>query len=93
MSGWSTVLSRSARRSGAGREIRGIDIISRERGFDAEASTDLESRVFDDTGTTLDYAYELEGGTLTIRAEETDPPAYFSGDDRTLDGKWVYRPC
>lgn len=50
-----------------------------------------ESRVSDDTGSTRDYAYELEGGTLTIRAGETDPPAHFSGefsdDGRTLYGK------
>ena len=77
-----------------GQEIRGIEIIGHERGFGAEPSEEIKSRFYSNTGDTLDYVYELEGGALTIWAGEKGSPAYakgtFSEDGNTGSGEWVY---
>jgi hypothetical protein len=49
-----------------GQRIKGIEIIGHERRFGAEPSEEIKSRVYSNTGDTLDYVYELEGDTLTI---------------------------
>jgi hypothetical protein len=70
------------------------DPAGHERGFGAEASKEIKSRGYSNTGDTLDYVYELEGDTLTIWAGERGSPAYyrgtFSGDGGTLTGAWHY---
>ena len=58
-----------------GQRIKGIEIIGHERRFGAEPSEEIKSRVYSNTGDTLDYVYELEGDTLTIWAEEKGSPA------------------
>jgi hypothetical protein len=52
----------------AGRRVKGIEIIGHERRFGAEPSEEIKSRVYSNSGDTLDYVYELEGDTLTIWA-------------------------
>ncbi len=52
----------------AGRRVKGIEIIGHERRFGAEPSEEIKSRVYSNSGDTLDYGYELEGDTLTIWA-------------------------
>lgn len=77
-----------------GRKISGTEIIGHERPFGAEPSEDVKSRVYTNTGDTLDYVYELEGDTLTIWGGERGSPAYyrgtFSDDGDTLSGAWHY---
>jgi hypothetical protein len=41
-------------------------MIGHERPFGAEPSEEIRSRFYSNTGDTPDYAYELEGDTLTI---------------------------
>ena len=78
----------------AGRRIKGIEVIGHERRFGAEPSEDIKSRVYSNTGDTLDYVYELEGDTLTIWGGEKGSPAYYRGtfseDGNTLTGAWHY---
>jgi hypothetical protein len=78
----------------AGRRIKGIEIIGHERRFRAEPSEDIKSRVYSNTGDTLDYVYELEGDILTIWGGEKGSPAYYRGtfseDGDTLTGAWHY---
>ncbi|GAA2113523.1 hypothetical protein [Actinomadura alba] len=77
-----------------GRPIKGIEIIGRERRFEAEPSEDIKSRYYGSQGDTLDYVYELEGDVLTIWGGEKGSPAYFKGtfsaDGDTVTGGWVY---
>ena len=77
-----------------GRRIKGIEIIGHERKFGAEPSEDIRSRFYSNTGDTLDYAYELEGDTLTIWGGERGSPAYYRGtfgdEGDTLTGAWHY---
>lgn len=77
-----------------GQNIKGIEIIGHERGFEAEPSEEIRSRFYDNMGNTLDYVYELDGDTLTIWGKEKGYPAYFEGefgdDSNTLNGEWVY---
>jgi len=77
-----------------GQRIKGIEIIGHERPFGAEPSEEIKSRFYSNTGDTLDYVYELEGGALTIWAGEKGSPAYvkgtFSEDGNTGSGEWVY---
>ena len=78
----------------AGRRIKGIEVIGRERKFGAEPSEEIKSRFYSNTGDTLDYVYELEGDTLTIWGGERGSPAYYRGtfseDGDTLTGAWHY---
>jgi hypothetical protein len=78
----------------AGRRIKGIEIIGHERGFRAEPSEEIKSRLYSNTGDTLDYVYELERNTLTIWGGEKGSPAYYRGtfseDSNTLTGAWHY---
>jgi hypothetical protein len=76
-----------------GHRIAGIEVIGHERPFGAEPSEDIKARFYGNTGDTLDYVYELEGDTLTIRAGERGSSAYFEGTfsaDDTLIGAWHY---
>jgi len=55
---------------------------------------DIKSRYYGSDGNTFDYAYELDGDTLTIWGGEKGSPAYhkgkFSDDGNTLVGSWVW---
>ncbi len=78
-----------------GQKIKGIEIIGHERGFRAtEPSKDIKSRLYDNTGNTFDYVYELDDDTLTIWGGEKGSPAYYKGkfsdDGDTLTGAWVW---
>jgi hypothetical protein len=77
-----------------GQKIKGIEIIGHEQTFGAEPSADIKSRFYDTMGNTLDYVYEVDGGTLTIWGGEKGSPAYFKGsfseDGNTVTGGWVY---
>lgn len=78
-----------------GHQIRGVEMIGRERLFGAgEPGKDIKSRYYGGQGETFDYVYELEGDTLTIWGGEKGSPAYYKGtfrkDGNTLTGTWVY---
>jgi hypothetical protein len=78
-----------------GRQIKGIEIIGHHREFGAEkASEDLKAHVFDNTGNTLDYVYELESDTLIIWGGVKGSPSYFKGtfaaDGNSLTGAWIW---
>ena len=49
-----------------GQRITGIEVIGHERPFGAKPSEGIKSRFYSNTGDTIYYVYELEGGTLTI---------------------------
>ena len=78
----------------SGRQIKGIEIIGHLQPFGEEPSKDIKSRIYDSTGNTFDYVYEVAGDTLTIWAGERDSPAYYRGtfspDGNTNSGGWVY---
>jgi hypothetical protein len=77
-----------------GQTSTGIEIIGHKQEFDEEPSEDIHSRFYDNMGNTLDYVYELDGDTLTIRGREKGSSAYYKGtitdDGDTLVGEWVY---
>jgi hypothetical protein len=77
-----------------GQRVKGIELIGHLRPFGEAPSQDIHSRFYDNTGNTLDYVYELDGGTLTIWGGEKGSPAYFRGtfspDGNTMSGEWVY---
>lgn len=77
-----------------GHEVRGLEIIGRERSFGAEPSEEIKSRFYSSEGETLDYVYELDGDTLMIWAGEKGSPAYcrgrFSEDGDSLSGSWIW---
>ena len=78
----------------SGQPITGIEVIGNLRPFGEPAGSDVVSRVYDTSGNTLDYVYELVGDTLTIWGGAKGSPAYFEGtfspDDQSVDGAWVY---
>jgi hypothetical protein len=45
-----------------GQRITGLEIIGHERPFGAEPSEEIKSRFYSNTGDTIDYVSELEGG-------------------------------
>ena len=60
-----------------------------------EPSADIRSRYYGfSEGETLDYTYEIAGGTLTIWSGARGSPAYYEGtfsDDGTvITGAWHY---
>jgi hypothetical protein len=74
-----------------GNKIKGIEIIGHEFAFDAEPSQEIKSRFYSYLDSmTLDYVYEMEGGTLTIWGGQKGSPAYYKGqfskDGKTLTG-------
>jgi hypothetical protein len=78
-----------------GRQIKGIELIGREREFGAEEpSRDIKSRIYDNQGNTFSYVYELQGDTLTIWGGERGSPAFYTGrfsqDGDTVTGGWMY---
>ena len=74
--------------------VEGIEIIGHLRPFGQEPSPDIHARVYDATGNTLDYIYELENDTLTIWGGQKGSPAYYKGefspDSNTVSGGWVW---
>jgi hypothetical protein len=77
-----------------GPEAKGMEVIGHERPLGGEPSADVKSRFYGATGDTLDYTYELEGGTLRIWFGDRGSPAYYEGafseDGATLRGAWHY---
>jgi hypothetical protein len=77
-----------------GHQVRALEVIGHERPFGGAPSADVKSRAYDQLGNTLDYVYELDGGTLTIWGGEKGSPAYFKGEFNAagdvLSGAWVY---
>lgn len=77
-----------------GHQVRFTEMIGHEHKFGEEPGTDIQSRVYDAEGNTLDYVYELEGDVLTIWGGFKGSPAYFRGtfsaDGDRLAGDWVY---
>lgn len=77
-----------------GHEVKGIEVIGHLRPFGEEPGKDIRSRVYDSTGNTFDYVYEITGDTLTIWGGEKGSPAYFKGkfsnNGDTNTGEWIY---
>lgn len=77
-----------------GQPVTGLEVIGNLRPFGEPAGADVVSRFYDSTGNTLDYVYELTGGTLTIWGGAKGSPAYYRGtfspDGTTVTGEWVY---
>lgn len=77
-----------------GHSNRFTEIIGRERPFGGEPSADIKSRTYTAEGDTLDYVYEMDGDTLTIRGGQRGSEARYTGrfstDGNTLTGTWSY---
>jgi len=77
-----------------GHTVEGIEVIGHDQPFGQEPSKDIRSRAYDNSGSTLDYVYELEGDVLTIWGGQRGSQSYFSGtfskDGNTNAGEWVY---
>jgi hypothetical protein len=77
-----------------GYEVKGLEVIGHLKPFGEEPSEDVKSRFFGNMGDTLDYAYEVDGNTLTIWGGVRSSPAYYRGefspDGNILTGRWVY---
>lgn len=77
-----------------GHPVTGIEVIGHLKPFGEDASAEIWSRAYDDSGNTLDYVYEVDGQTLTIWAGGKDSPAFYRGefstDGRTNTGTWTY---
>jgi hypothetical protein len=78
-----------------GQQIKGMEVIGRERPYGAEKpSDDIKSRFYANSGDTLDYVYEMEADVLTIWAGERGSPAYFKGqieeNGDKLSGAWTF---
>ena len=77
-----------------GQQIEGFEVVGNLRPFGEMPGPEVHSRFYDNTGNTLDYAYELDGDTLRIWAGEKGSPAHYSGTfddgDHSLSGSWVY---
>lgn len=78
----------------SGHRVTGMEVIGHEQKFGEPASADIKSRIYDTTGNTFEYVYELDGDTLTIWGGEKGSPAYyrgtFSADGNSASGGWVY---
>ena len=78
----------------SGHKVKGLELIGYERGFGAEPSKDIKSRIYDNAGNTFEYVYEVNDDTLTIWAGEKGSPAFYrgewQGDGDTNAGAWVY---
>jgi hypothetical protein len=61
-----------------GHRVRGLEVIGRERGFGAEPSEEIKSRLYSSEGETLDV-YELDGDTLMIWAGREGLTSVFQG--------------
>ena len=78
-----------------GRQIRGLEVISRPRSLGEEPGKEIRSRVYSYLdGLTLDYVYELAGDTLTIWGGQRGSPAFYRGgfsvDGAVLTGGWTW---
>ncbi len=77
-----------------GHHNRFTEFVGREKPFGGEPSADIKSRTYTSTGDTLDYVYDLTGGTLTIwggaRNSDNFYRGTFSPDDTTLTGDWTW---
>jgi hypothetical protein len=77
-----------------GHTVEGIEIIGHERPFGQEPSADIRSRAYDNSGSTLDYVYELDGDVLTIWGGDRGSKSFFTGtfseDGNVNSGEWVY---
>lgn len=77
-----------------GHRVKGIEIIGHLQPFGETPSVEIRSRIYDNSGNTFDYIYEVEGDTLTIWGGEKGSPAYyrgtFSADGNVCTGGWTY---
>lgn len=79
----------------SGRTIKGIEMIGHLHGFGEAPGSDIRSRFYSFLdGLTLDYVYEAEGDTFTIRGGEKGSPAFyrgtFSADGSSFSGAWQW---
>jgi hypothetical protein len=78
----------------SGHQVKGIEVIGHTQAFGGAPSRDIISRIYDNTGNTFDYVYEIVDDTLTIWAGEKGSPAYYRGtfdaEGNIPDGAWVY---
>jgi hypothetical protein len=76
------------------RNIKCIEVIGHLQSFGEKPGREIRSRVYDNSGNTLDYVYEMEGNVLTIWGGEKGSLSYFKGkfssDGTTNTGEWVY---
>ncbi len=77
-----------------GHRVKGIEIIGHLQPFGEAPSAEIKSRIYDNTGNTFDYVYELTDDTLMIWGGEQGSPAYyegnFSADGNACSGAWTY---
>ena len=78
----------------SGHKIKGMEVIGHLQMFGEEPSQDIKSRIYDTTGNTFDYTYEVNDETLMIWGGEKGSPAYYEGkwseDGNTNSGAWHY---
>ncbi|WP_369023836.1 hypothetical protein [Nocardia cyriacigeorgica] len=77
-----------------GEPVTGLEVIGNLHPFGEPTGPDVVSRYYDSVGNTFDYAYELDGDTLTIWGGAKGSPAYYKGtfdaEGTTVTGEWVY---
>ncbi|HZS09058.1 MAG TPA: hypothetical protein VFD58_29765 [Blastocatellia bacterium] len=78
-----------------GRKIKGFEVIGHLQRLGEEPGREIRTRAYSFLdGLTLDYVYEPDGDTLTIRGGEKGSPARyvakFSDDGCTLTGAWEW---
>jgi hypothetical protein len=85
-----------------GHKIKGMEIIGYERGWEAlggdaangSANQDITSRLFDNTGNTFTYTWEIKDDTLTIWGGVRGSPAFYQGkftdNGTTNSGAWQW---
>jgi hypothetical protein len=77
-----------------GHRVTGLEVIGHWKPYEQEPERDICSRAYDNSGSTLDYVYEVDDDTLTIWAGAKGSPAFYRGkwsdDGRTNSGTWTY---
>ena len=78
----------------SGHKVKGMEVIWHLQMFGEEPSQDIRSRIYDTTGNTFGYTYEVNDETLMIWGGERGSPAYYEGkwsDDGNVNaGAWHY---
>ena len=78
----------------SGHKVKGMEIIGHLQMFGEEPSKDIRSRIYDTTGNTFEYTYEVNDETLMIWGGEKGSPAYYEGkwsdDSNANSGAWHY---
>ena len=77
-----------------GHKVKGMEVIGHLQPFGEQPSQDIRSRIYDTTGNTFDYTYEVNDETLMIWGGEKGSPAYYEGkwsnDGNINSGAWHY---